>query len=85
MNIEAVVEQFVRDELIRGDRSGALGPDESLISSGILDSLALLKLIIFIEERFDLKVNDGEVVPANFETVSKVKSFIESKKGVEIG
>ena len=85
MNIEAVVERFIRDELIRGDRSDALDPDESLISRGILDSLALLKLIIFIEERFDLKVNDGEVVPANFETPSRIKAFIESKKGVGIG
>ena len=85
MNNESVIERFVRDELVRDEGRGPLDPDESLIASGILDSLALLRLLIFLEERFHLKVADGEVIPANFETVSRITAFVESKYDVGSG
>ena len=85
MNTEAVIERFVRDELVRDEGQGPLNRDESLIASGILDSLALLRLLIFLEEQFHFKVADGEVIPANFETVSQITAFVESKHDVGPG
>ena len=76
-DIENVLIAFIREELVRG---GAVDPEASLISAGILDSLALLKLIIFVEERFEVKVFDGEVIPSNFETVAAIRSMIERKR-----
>ena len=58
----------------------SLQPNSSLISTGVLDSLGLLKLLLFIEERFGLKVKDGEVHPSNFETVNHIAAFIEAKR-----
>jgi acyl carrier protein len=58
-----------------------LDPDESLISSGVLDSLALLRLIAFLEEQMGVTVEDSEVIPENFETVNEIKGFIERKRG----
>ena len=80
MTVAAIVERFIRDEVLHNGRQSPIDPDESLISSGILDSLSLLKLLVFIEERFDLKVNDTEVVPANFETVGRISALIERKE-----
>jgi acyl carrier protein len=80
METEAIITRFISDELLRGDGEVSLEPNGSLISTGILDSLALLKLLLFIEERFGLKVEDGEVNPSNFETINRIKAFIESKK-----
>jgi acyl carrier protein len=81
METEAILTRFISDELLRGKDEVSLEPNGSLISTGILDSLALLKLLLFIEERFGLKVQDGEVNPSNFETINRIKAFIESKKG----
>jgi acyl carrier protein len=80
METEAIITRFISDELLRGDGEVSLEPNGSLISTGILDSLALLKLLLFIEERFGVKVQDGEVNPSNFETINRIKAFIESKK-----
>lgn len=80
METEAIITKFIREELLRGDGQASLEPNGSLISSGILDSLALLKLLLFIEERFSLKVKDGEVAPVNFETVNRITAFIEGKR-----
>jgi acyl carrier protein len=79
METEAIITRFISDELLRGDGEVSLEPDSSLISTGILDSLALLKLLLFIEERFQVKVEDGEVNPSNFETINRIKAFVESK------
>jgi acyl carrier protein len=80
METEAIITKFITEEFLRGDGQASLQPNGSLISSGILDSLALLKLLLFIEERFSVKVKDGEVTPSNFETVNRITAFIEGKR-----
>ncbi|HXI80375.1 MAG TPA: acyl carrier protein [Verrucomicrobiae bacterium] len=69
---------YVRDELARSEPAG-LGPTDSLISSGVLDSIGLLRLVLFLEERFQVKVGDGDLVPDNFETIERIVSFVESR------
>ena len=80
MDIETAIERFVVDELMLGDSNTKIDPNESLISSGVLDSLALLRLIAFLEEQMGVTVDDSEVIPENFETINEIKSFIEKKK-----
>jgi acyl carrier protein len=80
MNTEAAIEQFILDELLYGGGPTELGADDSLISSGLLDSMALLRLIVFIEEQFSVSVADGELMPENFQTVSLIKAFVERKQ-----
>jgi acyl carrier protein len=81
MNTEAVIEQFITQEILFGDNRKKLDSDESLLSSGILDSMALIRLVFFIEERFDVIVEDGELIPDNFETIHLIKEFIQKKRG----
>ncbi len=79
METQIIITRFIREQLLRGDSVAVPGPDESLISTGILDSVAVLKLLLFIEEHFSLLIGDGEVTPTNFETVNQITAFIESK------
>ena len=78
MEIDGIVTSYVRDELARSEPAG-LGPTDSLISSGVLDSIGLLRLVLFLEERFQVKVGDGDLVPDNFETIERIVSFVESR------
>lgn len=80
MDVETAVERFIVDEIMLGDSNTKINPNESLISSGVLDSLALLRLIAFLEEQMGVTVDDSEVIPENFETINEIKSFIEKKK-----
>ena len=75
-----IVEQYIVDEIMVGNQKTKIDPDASLITSGIVDSLALLRLITFLEERFGVTIEDEEVVPENFETLNVIKGLIESKK-----
>lgn len=79
MEIAPVIEHFIITEILLG-RKKRIDPDESLINTGILDSLTLLQLIAFIEERFDVTVGDGDMIPDNFQTINCLKAFLERKK-----
>jgi acyl carrier protein len=80
MNIETAVEKFILEDLLAGSRGTSISADESLVSSGIIDSLALLRLIAFLEEKFGVVVNDDEVIPENFESINVIKTFVENKR-----
>ncbi|MCI0399377.1 MAG: acyl carrier protein [Chloroflexi bacterium] len=79
MNIETTLERFIVDELLIGNRQMKIAPETSLIDSGIIDSLSLIRLILFIEERFGLSIEDHEVVPDNFDSLQSLKALIASK------
>jgi methoxymalonate biosynthesis acyl carrier protein len=77
-DIEEILESYIATDILR--KKVEIKPDSSLISSGLLDSLTLLQLISFIEERFDITVTDQEMVPENFQTINAMRSFIINKK-----
>ena len=80
MSCEQIIERYIIEELTLGNQVKKIEFDESLFSKGILDSLSLLKLILFIESQFGLIVEDGDVVPENFESVHRICDFIVRKK-----
>jgi acyl carrier protein len=55
-------------------------PREPLFD-GLLDSLDTLRLVVFIEEQFQVHVEDGEMSPENFESVHRIAEFIARKRG----
>jgi acyl carrier protein len=79
MDIESTIERYILDEIMMKDEGTRIDPDQSLVASGVIDSLTLLRLIVFIEEQFDIKIDDDEVIPENFETINVIKSFVQSK------
>lgn len=79
MTIAQTLEKFITEEIMLAPDRQRLDPQQSLIAGGILDSLALLRLIQFIEEQFDITVNDGDVVPDNFETLAAAETFVKNR------
>ena len=79
MNIESKIERFLVDEVLLGDQQTKIDPDQMLIDAGILDSLTLLRLFTFVEDNFGVMIDDSEVVPDNFQSISMTRAFIEKK------
>ncbi len=78
MEIEGIIKQLIVS--ITTEPKASLGVDDLLIESGILDSLGILKLIAAIEEKYDFKVLDEDLIPENFYTIRDIKNFIERKQ-----
>ena len=82
-NIQADLERFVVEELLVGDRATRLDPEQSLLETGILDSLALLRLVAFLEEQYGIVVKDNEVMPENFETLNSISNYLVRKRAAD--
>ena len=59
----------------------APGPDDDLFRSGVLDSFALIDFVTLIEEACAIKISDSDVNPANFQTLSTIENYVDSRKG----
>jgi acyl carrier protein len=73
------VKKFIIDEFLPGEDPDELTPDTPLVSSGILDSIATLKLVTFLEETYDISVEPHEVDAENLDTLDLITSLITSK------
>lgn len=62
------------DQQIVEDISGGT----ELFSSGILDSVAMVGLITFIEERTSVTVQPADVTLENFDTIDSITSYLAS-------
>jgi acyl carrier protein len=54
--------------------------DESLISSGLIDSFSLMDLALFVEDTFGVRIEDTELNANTFDNLTQLASLIESRK-----
>jgi len=80
MNVQEVLTDYIREVVAKsGQPMPAL--DQPLLDSagGVIDSMSLWPLIVFIEERFGIKVEDTDIMQENFQTLRALTKFVESK------
>jgi acyl carrier protein len=76
----AVIKKFIAKNFLFSDDASVVREDQSLMSSGTLDSTGILELIMFVEEKFEVKVADEEMLPENFDSVNAIAAYIAQKK-----
>jgi acyl carrier protein len=69
--------KFIQDEVLFGE--GSVTDDQDLLG-GVLDSLALLQFVEFVESEFGLEVGDADMVPDNFRSLDAVETYVASRK-----
>ena len=75
----ASIKTFIRTELIYDDEKD-FDENTNLIDRGIIDSMSLVRLISFIEENYEIQVQDEDIVPENFSSLNKISSFIAERR-----
>ena len=83
--MEAVINDYISKELVQDGSLLPLGNSTSLLETGVLDSLSLLRLVVFIQERFGIVVDDVDLVPENFDTVDAICAYLRSRDGGKVG
>lgn len=76
--IEAAIHKYLVTELATECES--LRSDENLLEQGIIDSLAIVQLVGFLEEHFQIDVDDEERIPENFESIDSLSAFVQRKR-----
>jgi acyl carrier protein len=72
--------RFIAERLLQ-DRNATVGPAESLLDRGAIDSVGLLHLITFLETTAGVRVPEVEMVPENFESVEAIEAFVARLRG----
>lgn len=80
MTLRAELRQFIVENYLLTRDNVALGDSESLTARGILDSTGALELVLHLEERYGVTVQDEELHPDNLDSIDKIAAFIERKR-----
>ena len=79
-DIESAVKTFILEEFLPGEDPAELAMDTPLITGGILDSIATLKLVLFLEERWRVKLAAHETSPDHLDSIQKIAGLVRSKR-----
>ena len=80
-DVEHSVKQFILKEFLPGEDQSELTSSTPLITGGILDSLATMKLVMFLEERYGVRFQAHEVDADHLDTVADIAKLVAAKKG----
>jgi acyl carrier protein len=78
VSVAVDVEQFIVREIVPD--VGAVDHDQDLLASELIDSMGIMQLISFLEQKYGVKVGDEDLDPENFRTIDTIASFVESRK-----
>ncbi|HEY1520306.1 MAG TPA: phosphopantetheine-binding protein [Solirubrobacteraceae bacterium] len=70
-----IVEEFMPDVPVED-----LEDDYDLLTGGVVDSLGLLKVVAWLEDEFDIGVDDSELGPDSFRTVAAIKAYVDKAR-----
>lgn len=77
--IEEQLRAFLAENFILEDGGKGLERDESLTQSGVLDSMGVLELIMFIEEKFGVAIPEEDTLPENLDSIERVVSYVSNR------
>ncbi len=73
------IRSFIFENFLFDADDDSLKNDDSFLEQGVIDSTGVLELVDWLEETFDMKVEDEELIPENLDSVNRLSSFIAKK------
>ena len=78
--IKPTVKTFILNEYLPGEDPAAFTDTTPLMTTGILDSIAVLKVVTFLENQFGITIGPREAVVENMNTISDITRLVKAKK-----
>ena len=78
-NISSMLAGYISSEILK-QPNRSLTADEPLITSGLIDSFSLIDLALYIEDNFDVKIDDTELNSDTFDTLEQLVGLIYSRQ-----
>ena len=73
------IAKFIAEKILKQPNK-VISANESLISSGLIDSFSLMDLALFIEDTFGVRVEDTELNAETFDNLNQLAALISSRK-----
>ena len=52
---------------------------ESLLELGIIDSVIILKMVSFLEDKYGIEIDEDDLMPENFDSLTAISTYVQSK------
>ena len=80
--IQSKIKGYIRENFLYGGNENDLSNEDSFLEKGIIDSTGILELVAFVEETFNIKIWDQDLIPENLDSINNLCKFISGKKGL---
>jgi len=78
-NVRETVRNFLLEDVLEGASPDSLADDMPLRTTGIVDSMGVIRLTGFLESTFGIRIEAYETGVENTDTVDAIVAFVESK------
>ena len=79
MELSGTIRQFIIENFLFEEDEN-LQEDSSFLENGIIDSTGILELVTFLEETFEITVEDEELIPENLDSIGNVVNYLQKKQ-----
>jgi acyl carrier protein len=73
------VRAFVQKEFLYMRPGFVLSDEDSLMKTGVVDSMGVLEVMTFLEDTFDVRPNDDEITEANLGSLRAIARFVDAR------
>jgi acyl carrier protein len=84
VDVAGRIKEFIKEEILFEDADATLNDDTPLLS-GVMDSLSLMQLVAFLEDEFDVEIDDADMTADQFRTVADIEKLVNQKVGQKTG
>ena len=77
-HIASSLRQFIKENFLFG-QDLTFADHDSLLELGVVDSTGVLELVTFVEDRYQIAIEDEELVPENLDSIENLVRFIAGK------
>ena len=78
MDKKEELKKYINSQLLNGRGPATLSDQDELLLSGIIDSMGMLQLVNFIEEKFGCQVPFEDFTIENFETIAAMDTYLQT-------
>jgi len=80
---KATVKEYILNEFLQGANPSELTDTTPLITGAILDSLATLKLVAYLEQQFGIEIQAHEASVDHLNTIADIAKLVQSKRAAK--
>jgi len=79
MSTKETLRNFILNNYLFTDDASALTDEQSFLDTGIIDSMGVMEIVLFIEQEFSIPIADSDITPENLDSLNSICSLIQSK------
>ena len=78
-SIETKLREFIAENLLFSNNGYPFPDDTSFLENGTVDSMSVMEIVLYTEQTFGIAISDDEIVPANFDSIHNLATYIREK------